>query len=360
LIAATVPDRQRRRAKLLHMDLHGRVRHLHKSNLIDLLRRGDVVVANDAATIPASLHGTHSRTGLPIEIRLAGRASLAADDVKTFVAVVFGDGDFHVRTEDRPLPPPLQAGDELVLGPLCAVIVETLEHPRLVRLEFRGGSAEIWQGIATHGKPIQYAHVQNPLALWDVWTSIAAVPAAFEPPSAGFVLDWQTVQALREKGVGLATLTHAAGISSTGDPLLDAQLPLPEPYFISPHTAQAIADAHDCGGRVIAIGTTVVRALEHAARVGPLLAGAGIATLLIGPASRMRVVDAIVSGTHEAGSSHYELLGAFAKPESLAQADREMSTRDYLTHEFGDFVFIERKQHEQADTVLEWVCAECA
>ncbi len=98
-----------------------------------------------------------------------------------------------------------------------------------------------------------------------MWTSIAANPVAFEAPSAGFALDWRTLQAWRERGVGFATLTHAAGISSTGDPVLDLQLPFDEPYRIPAGTAAAIAKAKTEGGRIIAIGTTVVRALEAAA-----------------------------------------------------------------------------------------------
>jgi hypothetical protein len=70
------------------------------------------------------------------------------------------------------------------------------------------------RGLARHGHPIQYAHVREPLALWDVWTRIAADPLAFEPPSAAFALDWRTLEAWRDRGVGFTTLTHAAGISS--------------------------------------------------------------------------------------------------------------------------------------------------
>jgi S-adenosylmethionine:tRNA ribosyltransferase-isomerase len=343
MIAASTPDRRREGARLLNINPDGQIEHVRRSNLLDLFERGDLVIANDAATLPASLHGTHVPSGLPIEVRLAGRSSLAADDVRVFIAVVFGAGDFHMRTEDRPQPPPLCADDELALGPLHAIVLETVGHPRLVRIAFRGAPAEIWQGIATHGVPIQYAHVPQPLALWNVWTPVAAVPAAFEPPSAGFVLDWQMLGAMGDKGVDFATLTHAAGISSTGDPLLDARLPLPEPYVIPARTAQMIERARGRSGRIVAIGTTVVRALEHAGRSGRVKAGPGVANQRIGPQSRLNVVDAIVSGTHDVASSHYQLLGALARADVLQQADDEMLARGYLTHEFGDFMFIERR-----------------
>jgi hypothetical protein len=190
---------------------------------------------------------------------------------------------------------------------------------------------------------VQYAHVTQPLALWDVWTRVAALPVAFEPPSAGFVLDWRLLQTLRERGVQFATLTHAAGLSSTGDAALDARLPLDEPYHLPAATVQAIASTRRAGDRVIALGTTVTRALEHAAsRPHGLRAGAGLASQRLGAHSRLRVVDAIVSGTHEPGSSHRELLRAFASDAVLGRVDAALQANGYLTHEFGDSVLIER------------------
>ena len=231
------------------------------------------------------------------------------------------------------------------------MIERTLDHPRLVALRFEGSAASIWEGIAQHGRPIQYAHVHTPLALWDVWTPIAGAPFAFEPPSAGFILDWQTVKSIRNRGVNFATITHAAGISSTGDELLDQRLPFDEPYRISAATARALRQAKSNGGRIVAIGTTVVRALEHSALIdGTVRAGAGIATQRIGAATPLRVVDAILSGTHEPGTSHYELLRAFVDDATLRRAAAELDARDYQTHEFGDSIFIERRLRCAAQT----------
>jgi S-adenosylmethionine:tRNA ribosyltransferase-isomerase len=300
------------------------------------------VVANDAATLPASLHGLHLRSGATIEVRLAGRRSLRVDDVCEFTTIVFGAGDYRTRTEDRLAPPAMLSGDALALGPLRATVQRTLGHPRLVELHFHGRADAIWAGIARHGKPIQYAHVADPLALWDVWTSVAALPVAFEPPSAGFVLDWGLLHALRERGVGFATLTHAAGISSTGDTELDARLPFDEPYHLPASTVSAIEATRLRGGRIVAVGTTVTRALEHAAGChgGALRAGDGVADQRIGTSTRLRVVNALLSGTHEAGSSHHELLRAFVPEAVLARADAALAAQGYLTHEFGDSVLI--------------------
>jgi S-adenosylmethionine:tRNA ribosyltransferase-isomerase len=343
MIAADRPVQRPADAKLLFVDACRHIGHAPRSAFVDFLREGDLVIANDAATLPASLRGVHAGTGRPVEVRLAGRLSLRPEDVGRFSAVVFGEGDFRTRTEDRPAPPPLSHGDRLALGPLRATVERLLGHPRLVALRFDGAPDEVWAGLARHGRPIQYAHVPVPLALWDVWTRIAGPPVAFEPPSAGFALDWRALAAMRERGAEFATLTHAAGISSTGDDELDRLLPFDEPYHIPLATAHAVRRAKARGRRVVAVGTSVVRALEHAATGdGRVRAGEGLATGRIGAGVRLRVVDAILSGTHEPGTSHYELLRAFLDDATLRRTSAELDARGYRTHEFGDSVLIER------------------
>jgi S-adenosylmethionine:tRNA ribosyltransferase-isomerase len=222
---------------------------------------------------------------LPHTHGLAGRSSLRTDDVR-FAAVVFGAGDFRVRTEDRHPPPRIRPGDRFVFGrsetaghrPLYATIDSVLGHPRLVGLRFDHSPDQVWAGLARYARPVQYAYVTEPLALWDVWTSVAAVPVAFEPPSAGFMLDWNAVAAMNSRNIDFATLTLAAGLSSTGDIELDRRLPFDEPYRISQATADAIRRTRRSGGRIVAVGTTVVRALEHAEGPdGTVQSGDGVA-----------------------------------------------------------------------------------
>jgi S-adenosylmethionine:tRNA ribosyltransferase-isomerase len=343
MIAEALPVQRRPDAKLLFADQMGGIKHLLRSDLLTLLRPRDVLVANDAATLPASLMGIHCRTGRQIEVRLASRPTLDLRQVSRFSAIVFGEGDFRLRTEDRPDPPILHPGDELGLATLKARVSGILNHPRLVALEFQGTADEIWDGISAHGRPIQYSHIQVPLALCDTWTPIAGPPVAFEPPSAGFALSWRFLDLAAAKGVRVCSVTHAAGISSTGDPALDRLLPFDEPYYIPHSTGNAIQNARAEGGRVIAVGTTVARALEHSAAAdGVVHAGEGLATQKIGPASRLRAVDAILSGTHEQDTSHFELLKAFAADSTLQRACRELDHFGYRTHEFGDSVFIEK------------------
>src|SRR5215472_12409313 len=131
LAAVHEPVQRPKDAKLLMVDSAGRIRHCLRSGFVELLRPGDLVIANDAATLPASLAGIHLATGAAVELRLAGRASLSASDIHRFSAVVFGKGDWRSRTEDRPLPPLLSPGDRLVLGPLSADVEAILAHPRL-------------------------------------------------------------------------------------------------------------------------------------------------------------------------------------------------------------------------------------
>jgi len=341
MIAATSAVQRPADAKLLVVDAQRDIIHVPRNAFVEFLRPNDLVIANDAATLPASLTGVHEPTGHQIELRLAGRPSLDPMEVSRFSAVVFGEGDFHTRTEDRPLPPTLTPGDKLVLGPLQATVEELLGHPRLISLLFHGTTDDVWAGLASHGKPIQYSHMQTSLELWDVWTKVAGLPVAFEPPSAGFILDWEVLSTIREHGAWFATVTHAAGISSTGDDDLDRLLPFDEPYHIPETTAKAVEIARQRGGRVIAVGTSVVRALEDAAtEVGHLRIGNGMAKGKIGPTTRLRVVDAILSGTHEPGTTHYELLRAFLEDSTLERATEELTRHGYKTHEFGDSVLI--------------------
>jgi S-adenosylmethionine:tRNA ribosyltransferase-isomerase len=172
--------------------------------------------------------------------------------------------------------------------------------------------------------------------LWSVQTVFAGRPWAIEMPSAGRPLTAALLAELRRRGIEIARLTHAAGLSASGDPRIDAALPLPERYEIPVATVEAIARTRARAGRVIAVGTTVVRALESAAVSGTLRAGRGVAELVIDSSHRLQVVDALLTGMHGPGESHYRLLQAFADELLLAAAWRRALAADYRSHEFGD------------------------
>lgn len=305
------------------------------SALPQWLRAGDLVVVNDAATLPASLPG-YTQSGASIELRLTRPI-----EANRLYGVLFGAGDHRTPTELRPAPPAVRVGERLRFGTLDAEV--TVVSGRVVELVPRLAGDALWQAIYTAGLPVQYAHRTDRLALWSVQTAYAARPWAVEMPSAGRPLTWDVLLGLRRAGIALATLTHAAGLSSIGDEALDHALPFPERYEIPRRTIDAIAGARARGGRVIAVGTTVVRALEAAAQSGELVAGSGVASLHLDPRFRLQVVDGIVSGLHAPGESHFELLQAFAPRAQLERALSLAMLHGLSSHELGDACLVLRE-----------------
>lgn len=338
---ATWPRPEPREDRLLRIDPVAMTwRDVRLRDLAGELRPGDLLVVNDAATLPASLRG-RAPEGEELEVRLAG----GSGDGEWW-AVLFGAGDWRTRTEDRPPPPRLAPGDRIALGPDLAAEVRRVDlaSPRLVALAFDRAGAELWAALYRHGRPVQYSHLRGPLSLWHVQTGYAARPWAAELPSAGRPLTAEALRDLGRRGVRLATLTHAAGLSSTGDPALDARLPLPERFEIPARAVVAVAEARARGGRVVAAGTSTVRALEGQAALhgGRLVAGSGVTALVVDASHRARVVDGVLTGLHEPGSSHFELLQAFAPDRILREALAHAESVGYLAHEFGDSSLILR------------------
>ncbi len=333
---ATRPRDDARATRLLVVDAAaGNVRSGVVGDLHELLRPGDLLVCNDAATLPASLFG-HTAAGVRIEVRLAGELR---DGV--FLAVLFGGGDWHQRTEDRPPPPRVAAGEHLQFAAIAASIIAIdAAAPRLVTLCFDRTGAELWRGLYGSGRPVQYSHLARPLALWDVQTPFAGRPWAVEAPSAGLPVTWELLSSLRAHGVRLARITHGAGLSSTGDGALDARLPFPERYEVPAATVREIEAARARSSRVVAVGTTTVRALESAGAGGALTAHTGITDLRLHAGSRLQVVDAILTGMHELDTSHFTLLEAFAPRTLLLQAMAQAEAEGFLAHEFGDLALV--------------------
>lgn len=337
---ATWPREDPLAERLLRVDPKaGTLRDARVRDLPAMLRAGDLLVVNDAATLPASLRG-RTASGAPVEARLAGAMTGDA----RFRAVLFGAGDHRTRTEDRPPPPPLGAGDRLSFGEGLSAEIERVSpiSPRLVDLVFHEKGARLWSALYRHGRPVQYAYVAGPLDLWHTQTRYGSRPWAAEMPSAGRPLAWELLLDAVRRGVNVAALTHAAGLSSTGDAALDAALPLPERFEIPEDTARAVRETRARGGRVIAVGTTVARALEGCAALhgGEVEAGEGITDLILDRSSRPRVVDGLLTGMHEPSASHFHLLEAFAPPALLHRAHAHAEAEGYLAHEFGDSTLV--------------------
>ncbi len=318
------------------------VRDAFVRDLPENLRAGDLLVLNDAATLPASLRAV-APSGRTMEIRLAGEREDGCWRV-----VLFGDGDWRTPTERRAEPERLRRGDRLTFasgaGHDLSARVELVSavSPRLVDIRFDRSGASLWQAMYRLGRPVQYSYLEDSLALWHVQTRYAGRPWAVELPSAGRPLTGALLQRLSARGVRLGRLTHAAGLSSTGDAVLDAALPLPERYDIPHETVRLIEEVRSGGGRVIAVGTTVVRALESCAREhgGSLAPGRSITALVLGPGYRPLVVDGLFTGLHEPTASHFNLIKMFAAADLLRSAYSHAESIGYRHHEFGDSCLI--------------------
>jgi S-adenosylmethionine:tRNA ribosyltransferase-isomerase len=255
------------------------------------------------------------------------------------VPLVGPESDWRTPTEHRAPPSSILPGARLSFGALGARVERVSPlSPRLLELRFDRQGASLWPLLYRAGRPVQYSYAAGPLELWHVQVGYASRPWAVEMPSAGRPLRWDLLLALRARGVRLASVTHAAGLSSTGDAALDAALPFPERFEVPAATAAAVERTRLEGGRVIAVGTSVTRALEGAAEQGSgrLRAGAGETGLILGPGYRLRVADGLLTGVHEPGASHYALLRAFAPDGLLARATAHSEREGYLCHEFGD------------------------
>lgn len=312
---------------------------LATGRILDLgafLSRGDVLVVNDAATWPSSFETALDRTR--VEVRLAARRG-----TDTFRAVLFGDGDHHVPTERRGPPPEVTPGARLVARGLTFV-VEAVDaaSPRLVELRVESARPTA-EALLLAGRPVQYAHMDDELALWDVQTLFASRPWSFEMPSATRLLSARGLAALRGRGVVVVPLTHGAGLTSTGDAALDARLPFDEPYDIPEATAEAVRAARAAGRRVVAAGTSVVRALEGSfAANGSVVAGGGTTSWLGAAGVPLHAVDAMLTGLHVPGESHFELLRAFLPQARLDAATALAAREGWVAHEFGDAMLVFR------------------
>jgi S-adenosylmethionine:tRNA ribosyltransferase-isomerase len=331
--AARAPRDDKTKVRLLVVRRNGEegfedssIRHLP-----DHLRPGDLVVVNDAATLPASLHGWDEENN-PLEIRLTTQL-----DQRVWQAVAFGGGDWRTPTEDRPAPPRFRRGEEITIAQNFSAIVLS-ENPllgRLLNLEFNVSGEDLWGSLYTYGRPVQYSYMNDDLKLWSVQNVYGGRPWAVEMPSAGYALNWQLMLRLIKKNVQIVPLTHGAGLSSTGDAVIDGALPLAEKFDIPAATMEAVRRTRARGGRVIAVGTSVVRALESASR-----ALRGFTTLRLGPGYQPKVVDGLLTGTHDVSESHYQLLRAFLPESTLARVSQHLEEQNYLTHEFGDLCLI--------------------
>jgi S-adenosylmethionine:tRNA ribosyltransferase-isomerase len=300
----------------------GRVLHLRADDLPAVLAPGDLLVVNTSATVPAALTATlpdgtsvdfHVSTALPgaeehrlVELRRDGerfrggrageRLDLPGGGAATLVAPWVGARRLWVA--DLELPAPLEAY------------------------------------LGRHGRPIRYRHIRGDWPLAAYQTVYATEPGSAEMPSAGRPLSDRVITRLVARGIAVAPVVLHAGVSS----LERGETPGPERFRVPQATARLVATTREGGGRVVAVGTTVVRALETAAGEGggEVVAAEGWTRLVVTPERGVRAVDALLTGWHEPESSHLMLLRAVGGARLVARAYREALERAYLWHEFGD------------------------
>jgi S-adenosylmethionine:tRNA ribosyltransferase-isomerase len=336
LAASEPPERRgvpRDRVRLMVLDRRaGGVQHTRFDRLGDYLRRGDLLVFNSSRTLPAALDGVAAPDGPRVEARLAEHLP---DDSWLALLLCRGGAPFACG---------LCAGMRIAFGQgLTATVEERDRHiPRLWKVRFSRSDSELIDLVYRLGKPVRYEHVAEPWGLDYYQTVYAREPGSAEMPSAGRAFTWRLLFALQWRGIEAAHVVLHTGLSSYLDDELDARhTASEEEYVVSPAAAARINRARAAGRRVIAVGTTVVRALESAADAGGRVrAGHDYTRLRITADHVLRAVDGLLTGLHEPEASHLDLLTAFLSAASIRDAYEEAVRLRYLWHEFGDLNLI--------------------
>jgi S-adenosylmethionine:tRNA ribosyltransferase-isomerase len=304
----------------------GRLIHSRARDLPDFLRAGDLVVINTSATFPAALPARRA-DGTELELRLSTPLPGASDD-RWVVELRTGDDPFRGaragETLDLPAGAPARLEAPYLSGPRLWAARLQLPEPLMAYL-------------ARHGSPIRYRYVPEAHPLADYQTAYAIEPGSAEMPSAGRPLTPAVLTALVAKGVSVAPLILHTGVSSPER----GERPYPERFSVPPSTARLVEATRCWGGRVIAVGTTVVRALETVARAdGTVEAGEGWTALVVTPDRGVRAVDGLITGWHEPEASHLDILHAVAGRRLIERSYATALQAGYLWHEFGDLHLI--------------------
>ncbi|MBT2680923.1 S-adenosylmethionine:tRNA ribosyltransferase-isomerase [Bacillus sp. ISL-35] len=302
----------------------GHVSHDHFIHLENYLNPGDVLVLNNSRTIPAALKADWLRDGTVIgtgvELRLARKRDGAVWEV--------------LSTQ-----PYVKVGD-------CFKISETLEakvigevfNSPLRIMQFTLQGEAFYDAIYSVGYPVRYEYIEVPWQLDYYQTVFASQPGSIEMPSAGRAFTWEMLMKLQENGVKVVYLQLHTGLGYLLDDL-NPHSPedLYEEYSISHEAMDEILKAKAGGRKIIAGGTTVVRALETAASESTLN---GWTNLYVTSGYQLQLIDGIITGFHEPKASHLDMLTAFVNEEALFEAYTAAIEKQYFWHEFGDINLI--------------------
>ena len=330
-LEATEPPPERDQVRLMAASRAG-IRHARFLDLSDLLEPGDLLVVNTSATLPAAVPlSGNLRLHLSTPLPAPPRGPWPDDGYERWV-VELRDGTSPHRGG--------RAGERLTLpaGGQAELLAPYLGGRRLWAARLRL-PAPLLEYLERHGEPIRYRHLPDPRPLADFQTIFATEPGSAEMPSAGRPFSERVLERLEARGIAVASIVLHTGVSS----LERGEAPYPERLRVPSGTAAAVNAAQ----RVIAVGTTVVRALEsaadEAARSGERSSGRatvrpfeGWTRLVIGPDRPPQVVDGIITGWHEPDASHLLMLEAIAGRRLVERSYAAALADGYRWHEFGD------------------------
>jgi S-adenosylmethionine:tRNA ribosyltransferase-isomerase len=306
------------------------VTHGRFADLPDVLQPGDLVVVNTSATVPAALAGTLPG-GDPVGVHVAG-----PDDVRDGAAGAWVvelrrvDGSGPDRSGRPGLPVALPGGVLLTLR--AAYPAPTAGRSRLWRAAVEP-AVPLLPYLREHGRPVAYSYLARPRSLADYQTVYATEPGSAEMASAGRPFTTELLVRLMARGVAVAPIVLHAGLSS---PEL-FEPPAPERFAVGEGTARLVTGARAVGHRVVAVGTTVVRALETATgEDGVTRPARGWTRLVLGDDRPARAVTGLVTGLHAPEASHLHLLDAVAGPALVDASYAAAVAGRYRWHEFGD------------------------
>jgi S-adenosylmethionine:tRNA ribosyltransferase-isomerase len=305
----------------------GPFEHRRLRDLPTVLTEGDVLVVNTSKAVPSALPARRG-DGTPVRLHLSTRTP----DGWWIVEVRQPDG-----TGSRPFGH-AAPGEvfRLPAGALARLLAPLQSSPipggvRLWRAQVDlPGEPDVY--LTNHGEPVRYTAGGATLAE-PAQTVFATVPGSAEPPSAALGFTGGLVTGLIAAGIEIAPVTLHTGVSSTET----GEAPHGEWYAVSAVTARRVNAARTAGGRIIAVGTTVTRALETVAGAdGRVHPGRGWTEHLVGPATGIRAVDGLLTGWHEPQASHLELVTAVGGAELVGRSYRAAAAAGYLGHEHGD------------------------
>ncbi|NEA33319.1 S-adenosylmethionine:tRNA ribosyltransferase-isomerase [Streptomyces sp. SID13031] len=303
------------------------VTHTRFDRIGEYLRPGDLLLVNTSGTLAAAVDGSWiTGSGVaPVVVHF----STALDDGNWVVELRSGGSPMFGGS----------AGDRVELAEGVLTLLKPYE-PSSTRLwRAKPPAADVVSYLRRNGRPITYKYVGQrwPLALYQ--TVFASQPGSAEMPSAGRPFSFELVSQLAAAGVLIAPILLHCGVSS----LESHEPPLPERYDVSEHTARLVNWVKANGGRVIAVGTTAVRAIESAASGGAVAASKGWTDLVLGPDHPATVVDGLITGMHAPEASHLLLLESVVGGDVVQRAYDAALEQSYLWHEFGDVSLLLRQ-----------------